>query len=401
MQFIGVWYIIKSRHDTLWNFTIKEDRAMIKKYYAFIVILLSFIVVFSTSGCQTTPSKQTQLPGKTVSASFPKMMIGDSWVIREFSKKGVVTRSRTIIETKPDGSFAEEVKDDKGRIFHAYYNNRHQCFRSINVAKGSLLKIPKPPEKRLEFPLFVGKKWNDEFDSWSRKGIRHFFNEYVVDKYETITTKAGAVKAFKIIRRASNPKKNWKGKEEYWYSPEAKRIVRSIPDWRYGSELLSYKLASDVKTPKVGKPKIIIKGERVKIGIIEFQSLNEEAKKDNLGKIVSEMLTTSFVNSESFKIIEREQLQKVVQEFQLSQSGIIDTSYAKQIGKIAGADAIVTGSVTKIGNDLRLDARIIDVESGIILTAEKSVGKVDLKSIGMMTDQIVANLVNKFYENRK
>jgi TolB-like protein len=157
----------------------------------------------------------------------------------------------------------------------------------------------------------------------------------------------------------------------------------------------------DQKIASIEKPKIIIKGEKVKIGIIEFQSLNEEAKKDNLGKIVSEMLTTSFVNSESFKIIEREQLQKVVQEFQLSQSGIIDTSYAKQIGKIAGADAIVTGSVTKIGGDLRLDARIIDVESGIILTAEKSVGKVDLKSIGMMTDQIVANLVNKFYENRK
>ena len=157
----------------------------------------------------------------------------------------------------------------------------------------------------------------------------------------------------------------------------------------------------DQKIATIEKPKIIIKGEKVKIGIIEFQSLNEEAKKDNLGKIVSEMLTTSFVNSESFKIIEREQLQKVVQEFQLSQSGIIDTSYAKQIGKITGADAIVTGSVTKIGNDLRLDARIIDVESGIILTAEKSVGKVDLKSIGMMTDQIVANLVNKFYKKRK
>ena len=156
----------------------------------------------------------------------------------------------------------------------------------------------------------------------------------------------------------------------------------------------------DQKVGSIEKPKIIIKGERVKIGIIEFQSLNEEAKKDNLGKIVSEMLTTSFVNSESFKIIEREQLQKVVQEFQLSQSGIIDTSYAKQIGKIAGADAIVTGSVTKIGNDLRLDARIIDVESGIILTAEKSEGKVDLKSIGMMADRIVANLVNKFYEKR-
>ena len=373
---------------------------MIKKYYTFIFLFFSSVVIFFTFGCQTTPSKQTSLPGDPVS-NFPKMMVGDSWVTKEFSKKGIVTRNRTIIETKSDGSFVEEIKDDKGRTLNEYYNNKYQRVISINVEKGSAVKIPKPPEKRLEFPLFVGKKWNDEFDGWSRKGVRHFINEYVVDKYETINTKAGSFKAFKIIRLGSIPKKSWKGKEEYWYSPEAKRIVRSIPDWRYGSELLSYKLALADRTLKVDKPKIIIRGERVKIGIIEFQSLNEEAKKDNLGKIVSEMLTTSFVNSEAFKIIEREQLQKVVREFQLSQSGIIDTSYAKQIGKIAGADAIVTGSVTKIGNDLRLDARIIDVESGIILTAEKTEGKVDLRSIGMMADRIVANLVNKFYKDKK
>ncbi len=373
---------------------------MIKKHCTFIVLFFSSVVIFFTSGCQTSPSKQTSLPGGPVS-NFPKMMVGDSWVIKEFSNKGIVARNRTIIETKSDGSFVEEIKDDKGRTLHEYYNNSYQRVLSINVEKGSAGKIPKPPAKTLEFPLFVGKKWNDEFDTWKKGNIRHFTNEYIVDKYESINTKAGSFKAFKIIRLGYIPEKSWKGKEEYWYSPEAKCIVRSIPDWRYGSELLSYKLALADGTPKVEKLKIIIKGEKVRIGIIEFQSLNEEAKKDNLGKIVSEMLTTSFVNSESFKIIEREQLQKVVQEFQLSQSGIIDTSYAKQIGKITGADAIVTGSVTKIGNDLRLDARIIDVESGLILTAEKSEGKVEIKSIGMMTDRIVTDLVNKFYKGKK
>jgi TolB-like protein len=147
--------------------------------------------------------------------------------------------------------------------------------------------------------------------------------------------------------------------------------------------------------------KIKIEGEKIKIGIIEFQSLNEEAKKDILGKVFSEVLTTSFVNSEAFKIIEREQLEKVLKELQLTQTGIIDTAYAKQIGKMVGADAILTGTVIKFGKDLRVDARIIDVESGIILTAEKGMGKADLKSISTMADSIVQNLVNKFYRNKK
>lgn len=148
-------------------------------------------------------------------------------------------------------------------------------------------------------------------------------------------------------------------------------------------------------------PKIIVRGEKVKVGIIEFQNLNEDSKKENLGTIFSEMLTTSFVNSEAFKITEREQLQKVAKELQLSQSGIIDVTQAKQVGKMVGADAIVTGSVVKIGGDLRLDARIIDVQSGIILTAEKIFGKANLQSISNMADGIVDNLVNKFYRDKK
>jgi len=148
-----------------------------------------------------------------------------------------------------------------------------------------------------------------------------------------------------------------------------------------------------------GKTKTERRNQKIKIGIIEFQSLNEEAKKDILGKVFSEALTTSFVNSVACKIIEREHIEKVVKELQLTQSGIIDPSSVKQIGKMVGADAILTGSVIKFGSDMRVDARIIEVESGIILTAEKATGKSDLKSIGTMAEVMVQNLVNKIYRD--
>jgi TolB-like protein len=149
------------------------------------------------------------------------------------------------------------------------------------------------------------------------------------------------------------------------------------------------------------KTKIHVRGEKAKIAIIELQNLNEEAKKESLGAILSEMLTTSFVNSDAFKITEREQLQKVTKELQLSHSGIIDISQAKQVGKMVGADAIVTGSVTKIGNALRLDARIIDVQSGIILIAEKGEAAIGLSTIGVLADQIAENIVFKYYREKK
>ena len=219
---------------------------MTKKYHTFIVLFFSSVVIFFASEGQTTPNKQAPLPGEPV-ANFPKMMVGDSWVTKGFSKKGIVKRNRTIIEVKSDGSFVEEVKDDKGRTRNDHYNNKYQLIESINVKKGSGRKIPKPPGKSLDFPLFVGKKWNDEYDAWTRKGFRHFTSEYSVKKYETVNTKAGPFMAFKIIRIRYIPKSGQRGKHVYWYSPEAKRIVKSIPDWRYGSELLSYKLAPVAK----------------------------------------------------------------------------------------------------------------------------------------------------------
>jgi len=127
--------MMRYMYGKFWKSTMREDSVMIKKYYTFIVLLVSFIFVFFTSGCQTTPRKQAHSPGKTVSASFPKMVVGDSWVTKEFTKKGIVTRSRTIIETKPNGGFVEEVKDDKGITLNEYYNKKYQCIVSINLEK--------------------------------------------------------------------------------------------------------------------------------------------------------------------------------------------------------------------------------------------------------------------------
>jgi len=178
-------------------------------------------------------------------------------------------------------------------------------------------------------------------------------------------------------------------------------IVNNKPVQKKGEVKSTKPYDTQTEQKQVESPKIPIGKDRIKIAIIEFQNLNEESKRDNLGSMFSEMLTTSFVGSEAFRITEREQLQKVANELKFNQSGIIDVSQAKQVGKMVGADAIVTGSVTKIGGDLRLDARIIDVESGIILTAEKIIGKTDLNSIGTMADKIVENLVNKFYRDKK
>ncbi|MDY6793090.1 MAG: hypothetical protein SWH54_17630 [Thermodesulfobacteriota bacterium] len=220
------------------------------------------------------------------------MVVGDTWVFTGYSgKHGVDTFTSKITHVEQDGGFTVERKSKK--------SNKTKLFNFDN----KLIRINPPYKaKPLSFPLFIGKKWSDKYRSKSKGGkYCHYENDYIVKNYETVFTKAGSFQAFKIFQRQYNKDDGWKGTNHYWYAPAVKLVVKSSPSWKTGRELVSYKLATAKKADE--KIKIVIKGEKVKIGIIEFQSLNEEAKKDNLGKIVSEILTTSFVNSESFKVM--------------------------------------------------------------------------------------------------
>jgi len=176
-------------------------------------------------------------------------------------------------------------------------------------------------------------------------------------------------------------------------------IAYEVTNLRYSTDIVSAKPAITSPKPETQREKKIIpKIERAKIAILEFEGLTEQEKKDNMGKIVTEIMITSLVKSRAFNIIEREKLSKVLKEFQLTQTGLIDTASAKEIGKILGADAIVTGRVIMLKKRLRLDARIIDVVTGAIVVTESTLGNVDIQGIGLMCDRIADSIIIKYYE---
>lgn len=152
-------------------------------------------------------------------------------------------------------------------------------------------------------------------------------------------------------------------------------------------------------TPPVTTEPVIPNEKKYKIAVMKFQTLNDTDEGSNLGTMVSEIFTTEVVNSDSFKIVEREQLKKVIKELNVGQSGIIDTSEAQKIGKMLGASAIITGSVMKMGNQLRIDSRIIEVETGIIAGAESRICEENLTDIGQKVIGMTNGLAEKFYRD--
>jgi TolB-like protein len=110
--------------------------------------------------------------------------------------------------------------------------------------------------------------------------------------------------------------------------------------------------------------------KKTKIAVLDFQLQGQGFETQDMGKIVSEWLITSFVKDGRFDVIERSLLEKILSEQKLGVSGLIDTGSVSRIGKVLGAKAIISGSVMRFQNILEVNARIIDVQDGSIIAAE-------------------------------
>ena len=110
--------------------------------------------------------------------------------------------------------------------------------------------------------------------------------------------------------------------------------------------------------------KVPTAGELPYIAVFTFEDTNEEEDREGLGKTISEMLTTALIQSNRFQVLERSQLDKILEEQALELTGAIDEETAVDVGKLLGIDAVVVGSTRFLKNQIEIDARIVDAENG-------------------------------------
>jgi len=85
-----------------------------------------------------------------------------------------------------------------------------------------------------------------------------------------------------------------------------------------------------------------------------------------LGNYLTDKLTNQVYMTSSAKVIERSQLQKVMDEQHLSLSAVFDDASVKRIGGLLGVDAVIMGAYAEMG----LDSIEVNVRSVAVETAE-------------------------------
>jgi TolB-like protein len=113
------------------------------------------------------------------------------------------------------------------------------------------------------------------------------------------------------------------------------------------------------------------------VAILYFDYAGHDLALEALKKGLAQMLISDLTTFEPVRIVEREQLQAVLDEQKLAQTGKTDAVTAARIGKLLGARYLVLGNYFDALGSFRVDARLVDVETGQVLKSIGANGKAD------------------------
>ena len=113
------------------------------------------------------------------------------------------------------------------------------------------------------------------------------------------------------------------------------------------------------------------------LAVLNFDNNTGKADYDPMGRGIAAMMITDLATSPELKLVERERMQDIVDEQKLSRSPMFDSTTAARVGRLLGAEFIVTGSIAASTPEMRIDMRVIKVETGQIVKTARATGSED------------------------
>jgi len=109
------------------------------------------------------------------------------------------------------------------------------------------------------------------------------------------------------------------------------------------------------------------------------------------GEKVSDLLFASLVVQPDLWLVERQEIDKVLSEQELSASGMVDPTKAIRIGSLTGAKVLLTGSVLEVDKNVQLIAKIIGTETTRVLGV--SVSGTSKSDLGPLVAELAGKVV--------
>ena len=163
-------------------------------------------------------------------------------------------------------------------------------------------------------------------------------------------------------------------------------VVRSVKAWSVAVGLL-------------GAPMIALAQSSAPVVAVLYFDNNsfgkDRADYEGLGKGIADLLINDMASNPAMRVVERDRLQSILQEQNLVSSRSVDPQTAVRLGKLLGAQYMVTGGFMSDGKGtLLVTSRVINVETGAITNPMKLQTKGDdvLGLIGQLSTKLNSEL---------
>jgi hypothetical protein len=115
-------------------------------------------------------------------------------------------------------------------------------------------------------------------------------------------------------------------------------------------------------------PKVLQIGARFSMTLIPLEDKSLSAT--GLGDVYDNLLLGAFMDQNRFRLIEREYLDRILQEQKISRTKLADKDTALKVGKLVAAQSTLVGDFTETSNGIEIVTRLFDNETSLILTAK-------------------------------
>src|SRR5213593_4094647 len=143
--------------------------------------------------------------------------------------------------------------------------------------------------------------------------------------------------------------------------------------WRFVPALLSLALLGSMTRELGGQGRG--QDTRPGIAVLPFDNSGsygqDKENFDALQKGIAGMLISELAANPAARVVEREEIEKLLAEQSLGAGGRVDPQTAAKIGKLVGARYVITGTFIDFYGDFRVDARLVNVETSEIVKVEK------------------------------
>lgn len=131
------------------------------------------------------------------------------------------------------------------------------------------------------------------------------------------------------------------------------------------------------------------------VAVWDLENLNpNEAIGTDMGELLASEVIETLKEAGTFEVVERQRLILALEELNLGSSSLADNATRLKIGHIVGARFMVFGSYLVLGDMMRLDLRLVEVETGsVVKAAEKTAAAGDLNGWLKATREAARELI--------